>query len=50
VIAGTHLRPGEQFTFDVSAEELENGGPFKRQILRGPFHVTNDIDYCDPNT
>ncbi|GAB3366203.1 MULTISPECIES: hypothetical protein [Amycolatopsis] len=48
VIAGRRLRPGDQFTLDVSAEEIAEGGPFKRALLVGPFHPTNDIDYCDP--
>ena len=46
VIGGEHLRPGEQFTYDVSAEDV----PFKREILRGPFLLTSEVDYCDPNS
>lgn len=48
VIAGRSLRPGQQFTFDVSAEEMMEGGAFKRNLLMGPFHPTSNIDYCDP--
>lgn len=47
-LAGRRLRAGEQFTFDVSAEEVAEGGEFKRELLVGPFSPTNDIDYCDP--
>lgn len=47
-IAGRSLRPGDQFVFDVSAEEMAEGGRFKRELLIGPFHPTNEIDYCDP--
>jgi hypothetical protein len=42
------FRAGEQFTVDVSAEGLAHGGSFKRNILRGPFSPTTEIDYCDP--
>ncbi len=48
VIGGETLRPGEEFTFDVSAEDVPRGGRFKKEILRGPFHVTDEVDYCDP--
>lgn len=48
VVAGRRLRTGDQFTFDVSAEEIFEGGSFKREILLGPFHPTTEIDYCNP--
>ena len=48
VIAGQSLRPMEEFVFDVSAEEMGDGGPFTPQLLLGPFHPTTKIDYCDP--
>jgi len=38
----------EQFVFDVSGEEIAEGGKFVRRIVRGPFHDTKEIDYCDP--
>jgi hypothetical protein len=47
-IAGRQLRPMQQFTFDVSAEEMAEGGQFVRRLLPGPFHPTSNIDYCDP--
>lgn len=47
-IAGRTLRAGEQFTYDVSAEEMAEGGSFKRELVVGPFHPTSEIDYCDP--
>lgn len=47
-VAGRRLRPGQEFTFDVSAEEIAEGGRFKRELLSGPFHPTDEIDYCDP--
>lgn len=46
-IAGTRLRQGQQFAFDVSAEDMSHGGPFKRQLLLGDFSPTDQIDYCD---
>lgn len=47
-IAGQRLRPMQEFTFDVSAEEMADGGQFTRRLLPGPFHPTTRIDYCDP--
>ena len=47
-IAGQHLRQMQQFTFDVSAEEMAEGGEFVRCLLPGPFHPTDEVDYCDP--
>ena len=47
-IDGIRLRTLQQFTFDVSAEDLLRGGTFKRGLLMGPFETTARIDYCDP--
>jgi hypothetical protein len=47
-IAGQRLRPMQEFTFDVSAEEMGEGGEFTRRLLLGPFHPTTKIDYCNP--
>lgn len=47
-IAGRRLRAGQQFTLDVSAEEMAEGEPFKRELLLGSFNPTDRIDYCDP--
>lgn len=47
-IGGRRLGTLEQFTFEVSAEEMAEGGEFERRILTGPFQPTNQIDYCDP--
>lgn len=47
-IGGYRLAVPQQFTVDVSAEELADGRPFVRRLLVGPFHDTDDIDYCDP--
>ncbi|MHB1568379.1 MAG: hypothetical protein ACYCXW_00015 [Solirubrobacteraceae bacterium] len=47
-IAGRRLATGEQFTFDVSAEELLEGGEFKRELVVGDFSPTGEVDCCDP--
>lgn len=47
-IGGRSFRPGEEFVFDVSAEEMDRGGAFKRELVTGPFHPTDERDYCDP--
>jgi hypothetical protein len=47
-IAGRALGTMQNFTFDVSAEEMGEGGEFTRRLLVGPFHSTTKIDYCDP--
>ena len=47
VIADRSLRPMQEFVFDVSAEEVRDGGPFTRRLSLGPFHPTK-IDYYDP--
>lgn len=50
VIEGTALRAMQQFTVDVSAEEVAEGGAFVRRLILGPFHPTKKIDYCDPES
>jgi hypothetical protein len=47
-IGGKRLSVPQQFTFDVSGEELAEGGTFVRRILLGPFTPTTEVDYCDP--
>lgn len=48
VIGGRRLGTLEQFTYDVSAEEIAEGGEFVRRILVGEFRPTDEIDYCIP--
>ncbi len=48
-VAGKRLRVLEQFTYDVSAEEIGEGGAFKREIMVGSFRHTDDVDYCNPD-
>lgn len=50
VIGGAHLHPLQQFTFDVSAEDVENGGAFTRRVTVADFHPTNEVDYCNPDS
>lgn len=50
ILGGVHLQPMEQFTFDVSAEEITAGGSFKRNVLVANFHPTTEVDYCDPGS
>jgi|SRR5579859_1022399 len=48
-VGGKSLKRGEQFTFDISAEEIPEGGKFRREILVGDFSTTNKVDYCLPD-
>lgn len=48
-VLGRRLQVGEQFTLDVSAEEIPETGQFVRRIVTGPFAPTTKIDYCDPS-
>lgn len=47
-IGDKRLREGEQFAFDVSAEEVAEGGAFKAEVLVADFSPTDDVDYCLP--
>ncbi len=49
-LGGRHLRPMEQFTLDVSAEEISEGGDFKRDVLVANFHPTDEVNYCNPES
>lgn len=42
------LRPMQQFTFDVSAEDALQTGEFKREVMVGVFNPTSEVDYCNP--
>jgi hypothetical protein len=48
-IARKRLHATGQFVFDVSAEEMAEGGAFVRRIVRSPFHDTKEIDCCNPS-
>jgi hypothetical protein len=47
-IGGRRLRTMEQFIFDVSAEGVALGEPFKREIMVAVFHPTQKVEYGDP--
>jgi len=47
-LAGQRWQPLQQFTLDVSAEEMPETGAFVRRLLPGPFHPSSEVDYCDP--
>ncbi|OYV38653.1 MAG: hypothetical protein B7Z80_09440 [Rhodospirillales bacterium 20-64-7] len=47
VIGWYRLEYGQEFTYDVSAEDMARGGAFKRDILVGSFSSTSKTDYCD---
>lgn len=49
-IGGVRLQPRQQFTYDVSAEGMEEGEPFKREVMIGDFRPTSEVDYCDPRS
>lgn len=46
-IGGVRIESRQQFTYDVSAEKMAEGGPFVRRILLGDFSPTSELDYCD---
>lgn len=47
-IDGRPLQAMQQFAFEVSAEEMDEGGRFKRELVVGRFHPTDEVDYCIP--
>ncbi len=47
-IGGKRIRRGQTFTFDVSAEDMAEGGDFKREVLVAQFSPTGRTDYCNP--
>lgn len=49
VINGMRILAGQTFTFDVSGEELAEGGAFVRRIVVANFDPTNKVDYCSPD-
>jgi hypothetical protein len=48
VIAGKPLSAGAEFTFDVSAKGMAEGGTFRRRILTGTFTAIHELDYGNP--
>ncbi|MGI5200271.1 hypothetical protein ACQEU6_01410 [Spirillospora sp. CA-108201] len=48
-VNGRRLRQGQQFTYEVDADEVPNGGDFVRRLIVGNFSPTDEIEYCDPD-
>ncbi|WP_157429856.1 hypothetical protein [Actinomadura oligospora] len=48
-INGRRLRQGQQFTYEVDADDVPKGGAFIRRLIVGSFAPTNDVEYCDPD-
>jgi hypothetical protein len=44
-VNGERLSVPQQFTLDISAEEVAEGGEFVRRVVRGPFTPTAEIAY-----
>jgi hypothetical protein len=49
VLGGQRLGTLQQFVFDVTAEGMNLGNPFRRRILVGDFRPTTRTEYGDPN-
>jgi hypothetical protein len=48
-LAGRQLRVLQQFTMEAAADDMPRGMPFRRGIIVGPFRMTNEVEYCDPD-
>jgi hypothetical protein len=48
-IGGKRLRTLQQFTYEVDADEVLEGGPFMRHLLVGNFEPTAEVGYCKPH-
>ena len=48
-IAGRSLRVLQQFTIEAAADDMPRGKPFRRGIILGPFRLTDEVEYCDPD-
>lgn len=48
-LGDTRILPHEQFVYDVSAEGMTLGHPFKRHIKKGNYAPTQDFEYGDPS-
>lgn len=47
-LGGRDLPALQQLTYDVSAEEVLDGGPFVRRLLVATFSERAGVDYCNP--
>jgi hypothetical protein len=46
-IGGRRLRSGQQFTLELGYRTDAQAGSFRRRVIVGPFHSTDEVDYCD---
>lgn len=49
MLDGKRLGTMQQFVFDVTAEGMNLGEPFRRHIKTGIFQTTTEFEYGDPN-
>jgi len=49
VLYGERIGRGMEFTIEISAEGVNVGEEFRREIVRGPFGPAPGVDYCDPD-
>lgn len=48
-LCGERLHQGQQFVFDVTAEGVNIGAYFRRELKLGNFQSTNEHEYGDPD-
>lgn len=48
-LGGQRLSTMQEFVFDVTAEGMNLGEPFRRHIKTGAFQSTTEFEYGDPN-
>lgn len=46
-IGGRRLRPNQQFTLELGYRTDAQAGAFQRRVIVGPFHSTDEVEYCD---
>jgi hypothetical protein len=44
-IGGRRLAPRQQFTLEVGFRDGDRGTAFRRRVIVGPFHSTDDVEY-----
>jgi hypothetical protein len=49
IIGGQRLRTLQKFAYEVDADEVLEGGEFKRHLLVGNFQPTTRTGYCNPH-
>jgi hypothetical protein len=46
-IGGRRLRPNQQFTLELGYRTDAHAGAFRRRVIIGPFHSTDEVEYGD---